>query len=127
MQELLKFKMRYGRPCVLVPVPWAGLDAASDTWEPLDNLTNCEAQGRHHRRRPSNRQPAARFPAGPAAAECRLRLRTYRSRRQDARSMWRRPATWARRWLGGLSLTRSVPGPDSGARRLAVTVTNGHV
>ena len=40
-QELLKFKMRYGRPYVLVR--WAGLDAAGDTWEPLDNLTNCEA------------------------------------------------------------------------------------
>ena len=24
-------------------VRWAGLDAAGDTWEPLDNLTNCEA------------------------------------------------------------------------------------
>ena len=41
VQELLKFKMRYGRPYVLVR--WAGLDAAGDTWEPLDNLTNCEA------------------------------------------------------------------------------------
>jgi len=40
VQELLKFKMRYGRPYVLVR--WAGLDAAGDTWEPLDNLTNCE-------------------------------------------------------------------------------------
>ena len=36
VQELLKFKMRYGRPYVLVR--WAGLDAAGDTWEPLDNL-----------------------------------------------------------------------------------------
>ena len=41
VQELLKFKMRFGRPYVLVR--WAGLDAAGDTWEPLDNLTNCEA------------------------------------------------------------------------------------
>ena len=40
MQELLKFKMRYGRPHVLVR--WAGRDASGDTWEPLDNLTNCE-------------------------------------------------------------------------------------
>ena len=41
MQELLKFKMRYGRPYVLVR--WAGCDASGDTWEPLDNLTtsNC--------------------------------------------------------------------------------------
>ena len=40
VQELLKFKMRWGRPYVLVR--WAGLDASGDTWEPLDNLTNCE-------------------------------------------------------------------------------------
>ena len=24
-------------------VRWTGLDTAGDTWEPLDNLTNCEA------------------------------------------------------------------------------------
>ena len=41
VQELRKFKMRYGRPYVLVR--WAGLEAAGDTWELLDNLTNCEA------------------------------------------------------------------------------------
>ena len=40
VQELLKFKMFNGRPYVLVR--WTGLDAAGDTWEPLDNLTNCE-------------------------------------------------------------------------------------
>ena len=33
--------MRWGRPYVLVR--WAGCDASRDTWEPLDNLTNCEA------------------------------------------------------------------------------------
>ena len=32
--------MNYGRPYVLVR--WTGLDAAGDTCEPLDNLTNCE-------------------------------------------------------------------------------------
>ena len=41
VQEILKFKMRHGRrPHVLVR--WTGLNAAGDTWEPLDNLTNCE-------------------------------------------------------------------------------------
>ena len=39
-QELLKFKMRWGRPYVLVR--WAGHDASGDAWEPLDNLTICE-------------------------------------------------------------------------------------
>jgi hypothetical protein len=38
--ELLKFKMRYGRPHVLVR--WTGSDASGDTWEQLENLTNCE-------------------------------------------------------------------------------------
>ncbi len=41
MQELLKFKMRYGLPYVLVR--WADCDASGDTWESLDNLTNCKA------------------------------------------------------------------------------------
>ena len=41
VQELLKFEMRFGRPYVLVR--WTGLDAAGHTWEPLDNLTTCEA------------------------------------------------------------------------------------
>ena len=41
MQQLLKFKMLWGLPYVLVR--WAGCDASRDTWEPLDNLTNCEA------------------------------------------------------------------------------------
>ena len=40
VQELLKFKMRYGRPYVFVR--WTGLDSAGDKWEPLDNLTNWE-------------------------------------------------------------------------------------
>ena len=40
VQELLKFKMRWGRPYVLVR--WAGHDASGDTWAPLDNLTNRE-------------------------------------------------------------------------------------
>ena len=39
VQQLLKFKMRGGRPYVLGR--WAGCDASRDTWEPLDNLTNC--------------------------------------------------------------------------------------
>ena len=32
--------MHYVRPYVLVR--WIGLDAAGDTWQPLDNLTNCK-------------------------------------------------------------------------------------
>jgi hypothetical protein len=40
VQELLKFRMRAGRPHVLVR--WAGRDASGDTWEPLEHLTHCE-------------------------------------------------------------------------------------
>jgi hypothetical protein len=39
VQELLRLMMRYDRPYVLVC--WAGSDALGDTWEQLDNLTNC--------------------------------------------------------------------------------------
>jgi hypothetical protein len=39
VQEILKFKMRYGRPYVLVR--WNGRDASGDTWEPLDGLPDC--------------------------------------------------------------------------------------
>jgi hypothetical protein len=67
--ELLRFKLRYGRPHVLVR--WAGRDASGDTWEPLDNLTNCEeaiaafeqATGRRLPRRPP--PPPAAAPAAP--------------------------------------------------------------
>ena len=68
--ELLKFKMRYGRPHVLVR--WTGSDASGDTWEPLENLTNCEeaiaaferATGRALPR-PAPRPPLAAGPAPP--------------------------------------------------------------
>jgi hypothetical protein len=40
VEAILKFSMRAGRPHVLVR--WTGLDASGDTWEPLENLTNCE-------------------------------------------------------------------------------------
>ena len=77
VQELLKFKMRYGRPYVLVR--WAGLDAAGDTWEPLDNLTNCEAAIAAFERatgrslpRPAPPPPFAGAAGAPAAAAGRL-------------------------------------------------------
>ena len=37
---LLQFRLRAGRPQVLVR--WAGQDASAETWEPLENLTHCE-------------------------------------------------------------------------------------
>ena len=40
MPDVLKFKMRYGRPNVLIR--WTGCDASGDTWEPLDSLADCE-------------------------------------------------------------------------------------
>ena len=50
MQELLKFKMHWSRPYVLVR--WVGHAASGDTWEPLDNLTTCEEAAAPRRRRP---------------------------------------------------------------------------
>ena len=38
--EILRFRLRAGRPQLLVR--WEGKDASGDTWEPLENLTNCE-------------------------------------------------------------------------------------
>ena len=42
MKELLKFKMRKGRPYVLVR--WAVHDASGGAWAPRDNLTNCDSE-----------------------------------------------------------------------------------
>ena len=36
----LQFRLRAGRPQVLVR--WAGQDASGESWEPLENLTDCE-------------------------------------------------------------------------------------
>ena len=38
--EILRFRLKAGRPQLLVR--WEGRDASGDTWEPLENLTNCE-------------------------------------------------------------------------------------
>ena len=65
VQELLKFKMRWGRPYVLVR--WAGHDASGDTWEPLDNLTNCEEAVAAFERATGRSLPR-RAPPPPAAA-----------------------------------------------------------
>jgi hypothetical protein len=66
--ELLKFKMRYGRPHVLAR--WTGREASGDTWEPLERLANCEEAMAAFQRatgrtlpRPAPRRPLA---AGPA-------------------------------------------------------------
>ena len=73
MQELLKFKMCYGRPCVLVR--WTGVSQRAT----LDNPTNCKDAIAGP---PSNRRLVAPFPAQP---ECR---RSRRSRATaDAHSL----------------------------------------
>ena len=59
------FKMRWGRPYVLVR--WAGHDASGDTWEPLDNLTNCEEAVAAFERATGRSLPR-RAPPPPAAA-----------------------------------------------------------
>jgi len=64
--ELLKFKMRYGRPHVLVR--WVGRDASGDTWEPLDNLTNCEEAIAAFESASGRTLPRPARPPGPPAA-----------------------------------------------------------
>jgi hypothetical protein len=85
VQELLRLRMRYCRPDVLVR--WAGSDASGDTWEQLDNLTSCaeaiaafeQATGRslprlpvaatgRRRRRAAAADPSGRFHRGRRAA-----------------------------------------------------------
>ena len=39
---ILQFRLRAGRPKVLVR--WAGQDASGESWEPLENLTNCAVE-----------------------------------------------------------------------------------
>ena len=40
VDAILRFRLHAGRPQVLVR--WAGRDASGETWEPLENLTNCD-------------------------------------------------------------------------------------
>jgi hypothetical protein len=56
--ELLKFKMRYGRPHVLMR--WTG---RGDTWEPLDD----QLRGGHHRLRTRDRSHPTSTCTAPAA------------------------------------------------------------
>ena len=90
VQELLKFEMRHGRPYVLVR--WTGLEAAGDTWEPLDTLTNCDAAIAAFEHA-TGRRSLCRRPGEPASA---ARRRRRRSRRQASRSFGE-PASAARR------------------------------
>ena len=62
---ILRFRLHAGRPQVLVR--WAGRDASGETWEPLENLTNCDEAIRDFERSSGvvlPRQP----PAPPSAA-----------------------------------------------------------
>ena len=108
VQELLKFKMRWGRPFVLLR--WAGHDASGDTWEPLDNLTNCEeavaAFERATGRSLPRRAPPPPTAAAPPPRRCRFRWQVSRWTRA-----WRRRATFERRSWGARS---STGGPRTG-------------
>ena len=93
VQELLKLKMRWGLQYVLVR--WAGRDASGgDTWEPLDNLTNCEEAIASFER------ATALCPAAPR--RCRPPSPSRRrSRRQVSPWTSRHLATFVRRtWEG---------------------------
>jgi hypothetical protein len=80
VQELLEFKLRYGRPRVLVR--WAGCDASGDTWEPLDNLTSCEEAISTFERATGRTLPRP-TPAQPGRAAGLSRPRSRRSASQS--------------------------------------------
>ena len=73
VQELLKFKLRYGRPYLLVR--WAGSDASGDTWEPLDSLTEC-AEAISAFKRATGRVLPRPAPKPPAVAAAQYTLQT---------------------------------------------------
>ena len=118
VQDLLKFKMRYGRPYVLVR--WTGLDAAGDTWEPLDNLTNCEdaIAAFEQATNRSLPRPAPPLPTGTAVAPPPIPP-TRIGFTVEAAARRRRPATWALRWWAGLGSTGGLTMAGSTAPSLA--------
>ena len=86
-----------GQPYALTRMRWTGLDAAGDTWEPLDNLTSCEAaiaafeQPAHST--PGRAAAAARRGAPPPIPVAGCTVTSTRRRRPRA--------TWAGRWWAG--------------------------
>ena len=93
MQELLKFKMCWGRPYVLVRL--VGHVALGDTWKPLDNLTNREEATAFERA--TGRSVALTAPPRPAAAGRRRRAAADSAGRfhSGPRATWR-PSSGAR-------------------------------
>ena len=78
---ILQFRLRAGRLQVLVR--WAGQDASGESWEPLENLTNCEEAIAAFERRVSRRQaspPPSRPPVG-GGGRCSSPAAPYRLHR----------------------------------------------
>ena len=96
-QELLKFNIRYGRPHDLVRC--TGLDAAGDTWELLDSLTNGEAAWWSD---DSDGWQRGTFAASPASA-----------RAAPSRTWW--PAPGRRRRCAAWRTHYSTPAPTASA------------
>ena len=113
VQELLKFKLRYCRPYLLVR--WAGRDASGDTREPLDSLKDCaeaisafeRATGRMLSPQPCCHGPRCRRRPSPP----RRRRRRRPFPRQVSPRTPRPPTTWAPRAWAGRS---STGGPTTG-------------
>ncbi len=101
-------------------VLWAGLDAAGDTWELLDNLpvTNCKAIAANEQASGCTLPRPAGFTAWRQVPAPLARPR--QSSRQDTRSTLRLRATWARRsWAGRCSSERHSRASLSAQRILA--------
>jgi hypothetical protein len=109
---ILQFRLRAGRPQVLVR--WAGQDASGESWEPLENLTNCEEAIAAFERSRGVKLPR-RPPAPPSAVvggvppRCPL----------PATPWTLRLVTWVARWSAGASSTGGARTAGSWARLLA--------
>ena len=109
---ILQFRLRAGRPQVLVR--WAGQDASGESWEPLENLTNCEeAIAAFERSR------GVKLPRRPPAPRRRW-WGVFLPRCPLPATPWtRRLVTWVARWSAGASSTGGARTAGSWARLLA--------
>ena len=109
---ILQFRLRAGRPQVLVR--WAGQDASGESWEPLENLTNCEAAIAAF-----ERSAASSFPAALPLPRRRWWGVFLPCSPLPATPWTLCLVTWAARWLAGASSTGGARTAGSWSRSRA--------
>ena len=95
---ILQFRLRAGRPQVLVH--WAVQDASGESWEPLENLTNCEEAIAAFERSRGVKLPR-RPPAPPSAVVGGVPPPLP----PTGYTVDPAPVTWVARWSAGASST----------------------